>query len=290
MSGLSPSPDAWAGYLNRLGLDAEPPSLDALARLQSHHTERVPWETLWIHAGQHRTLDPAASVAAIVDHGHGGYCYHLNGAFAGLLEHLGYRVTRHAGAVRGESGPTQTDAGNHLALLVHDLPTDDHPDGTWYVDVGLGDGPTAPMPLRDGPAEQRGFTFTLRRSPVAGWDWDFVHDPRGASSGMSFVAAPVSMDVFGTQHERLSTAPDSSFVKLLILLRRHPTGSERLIDLDHYRTDERGTEHCVIDTPDEWFALANDVFGRRTDELDDDQRDLLFHLAVRRREARLKDG
>ncbi|MEO7369364.1 MAG: arylamine N-acetyltransferase, partial [Ilumatobacteraceae bacterium] len=94
-----------AAYLARLGLDAEPPSVEALLRLQSRHVERVPYETLWIHAGEAWGLDPAESVARIALHGRGGYCYHLNGALAELLESLGYVVHRHVGGVHGADGP-----------------------------------------------------------------------------------------------------------------------------------------------------------------------------------------
>ena len=39
-------------YLRRLGLEAEPPSVDALQRLHRAQVERVPYETMWIHAGE----------------------------------------------------------------------------------------------------------------------------------------------------------------------------------------------------------------------------------------------
>ena len=44
--------DVRDAYLHRLGLDAEPPSVAALARLHRRHVERVPYETLWIHGGE----------------------------------------------------------------------------------------------------------------------------------------------------------------------------------------------------------------------------------------------
>ena len=47
-----------ASYLARLGLEAEPPSLDALQRLHRAQVERVPYETMWIHAGESWGIDP----------------------------------------------------------------------------------------------------------------------------------------------------------------------------------------------------------------------------------------
>ena len=35
-----------AAYLRRLGLDAEPPSVDALQRLHQRHVERIAYETM----------------------------------------------------------------------------------------------------------------------------------------------------------------------------------------------------------------------------------------------------
>lgn len=61
-------------YLGRLGLDAEPPSFDALQRLHRRQVERVPYETLWIHAGEQWGIDPLDSVVRIAVAGRGGYC------------------------------------------------------------------------------------------------------------------------------------------------------------------------------------------------------------------------
>lgn len=69
------------GYLERLGLDAEPPSVAALRRLHAAQVERVPYEALEIQLGRPTPLEPSASLARIL-RGRGGYCYHLNGAFS----------------------------------------------------------------------------------------------------------------------------------------------------------------------------------------------------------------
>src|SRR5947209_2998869 len=44
-------------YLRRLGLDAEPPTVDALQRLHRRQVERVPYETMWIALGEGWTID-----------------------------------------------------------------------------------------------------------------------------------------------------------------------------------------------------------------------------------------
>ncbi len=52
-------------YLHRLGLDAEPPSVEALQQLHRRHVERVPYETMWLHAGEQWGIDPVDSVSRI---------------------------------------------------------------------------------------------------------------------------------------------------------------------------------------------------------------------------------
>jgi len=61
------SVDDQAAYLARLGLEAEPPSAEALIRLQRAQVEQVPYETLWIHTGQRWGVDLSESVARIAN-------------------------------------------------------------------------------------------------------------------------------------------------------------------------------------------------------------------------------
>jgi arylamine N-acetyltransferase len=77
-------------YLARLGVEAEPPSAAGLLLLTQRHVERVPYETLWMHAGEAWNIDPTESATRIALHGRGGYCYHTNGALGLLLSSLGY--------------------------------------------------------------------------------------------------------------------------------------------------------------------------------------------------------
>ena len=60
-------------YMRRLSLDAEPPSVKALARLHRRHAERIPYETLWIHGGERWGIDPHDAAARIAFQRRGGY-------------------------------------------------------------------------------------------------------------------------------------------------------------------------------------------------------------------------
>ena len=70
---MSPADATRDAYLARLGLDAEPPSAEALFRLHRAQVERVPYETLWIHLGEGWGIDAAESFRRIATQpmGHG---------------------------------------------------------------------------------------------------------------------------------------------------------------------------------------------------------------------------
>src|SRR3954467_2612950 len=196
-----------AAYLCRLGLDAEPPSFDALQRLHRRQVERVPYETMWIHAGESWGIEPLGSVERIARHGRGGYCLHLNGAFSELLRSLGYEVTRHVGGVHGPGGPDAEMLTNHLVLTVSEVPTTEHPAGVWYVDAGLGDALHEALPLAEGAYDQGPFHLLVEATSDGVGDWHLTHDPAGSFVGMSWRAAPAEMKEFEERHRWLSTAP-----------------------------------------------------------------------------------
>ena len=220
--------DDQAAYLERLGLDAEPPSADGLLRLHRAQVEHVPYETLWIHTGQRWGVDLEESVARIANVRRGGYCFHLNGAFSVLLDSLGYQVMGHVGGVHGPGGATEQEMANHLVLTVAGLPTDDNPAGTWYVDAGLGDALHDPTPLVAGPVEQPPFSMRLDETPSGIGDWHLTHDELGGFAGMAWRSAPATIEEFREKHTWLSTAPESGFVRVLTVQRRDAKGVDIL--------------------------------------------------------------
>ena len=251
--------DHQAAYLARLGLDAEPPSAAALVRLHRAQVEHVPYETLWIHTGQRWGIDLDESVARIANVRRGGYCFHLNGAFSVLLDSLGYRVTRHVGGVHGPVAATEQEMANHLVLTVAGLPTDDNPDGTWYVDAGLGDALHEPTPLIAGPIEQRPFSMRLDETSGAIGDWHLTHDEAGSFAGMAWRSAPATIDDFRAKHAWLSTAPDSGFVRVLTVQRRDATGVDIVRGCVLSRVGE-GATSADITSQVELEAILTDLF------------------------------
>ena len=125
-------------------------------------------------------------------------------------------MTRHLGQVRpAASGPEGAGLDvNHQVLVVA------CEGGSWLVDVGLGDGLHEPMPLRAGAWVQGPFTYRLEPWAARPGGWVLRPDPNTTVPTMVFAPEPVGWSAFAPAHERLSTSPDSSFVRVCVLQRR----------------------------------------------------------------------
>jgi arylamine N-acetyltransferase len=280
-----------AGYLARLGLEHPgPPSVAGLVRLHRAHLERVPYENLEIQLGRRTSVDPYESVTRVL-RGRGGYCFHLNGAFSALLRALGYDVRWHVGGVQpnGVAGPPGAVA-SHLALTVHGLPSPACQDGSWLVDVGLGDGPYEPLPLRAGEFRQGPFRYRLERSAVVPGGWRLVHDPAGGFTGMDFAWPVAQPAAFAASHAHLSTSPESGFVRGAVAKRRHASGSDALGGCLLTRLDAAGRRETVIDTARDWYAVLADVFGLTLEDVGPSERAALWRRVRTAFEAWLADG
>lgn len=247
-------------YLRRLGLEVEPPSVGALFRLHRAHVERVPYETLWIHVGERWGIGLEESTARIAHRRRGGYCFMLNGALSVLLEALGYRVERHVGGVHGPAGPTEDELTNHLVLTVAGLPSEDNPEGRWYVDAGLGDALHEPLALRPDAHRQGPFELVLSHTPGQVGDWHLRHDPAGTFAGMTWRSATATMAEFQARHEWLSTSPESGFVRFLNVQRRDATGVDLLRGLTLRRIGV-GASETVPHTAGELADCLGDIFA-----------------------------
>ena len=278
MSGKPVRPDPRAdieGYLRRLGLERPVrPDVEWLFAAQRAHMERIPYENLEIQLGRATSVDPAEAIGRIV-RGRGGYCFHLNGAFGTLLASVGYVVSRHRGHVRGgQAEPGEKLTIDHQALVVRCAGE------LWFVDAGLGDAPYEPMLMRDGHRVTQGpFTYRMEQVPwsrrVGGWQ--FVHDPKAeAFAAMIFAPEPVEPSAFAKAHKRLSTSPDSSFVRAAVVCRRDARGADVLRGRVNYRVDGAGVSKQLIDTSDEWYALLADVYGLALTDVDGAARERLW--------------
>ena len=265
-------------YLRRLGVDRQPPSTDALFQLHRAQIERVPYETTWIHLGEPWGIDPLASVERIALGGRGGYCFHLNGALAGLLTDLGYDVTLHVGGVY-RNAPDENALTNHLVLTVANLAADDNPSGVWYVDTGLGDALYEPLPLRAGTYEQGPMRFELAETPGGVGDWQLTHDPKGSFDGMSFSSRPATIAEFAARHQHLSTSPESTFVQTVCVQQRNRAQLNILRALTLTTIDSKSKRSVVVDDHTDWFAMLADDFRLDLGSTTPASRDLLWRSA-----------
>ncbi|MET9874650.1 arylamine N-acetyltransferase [Actinacidiphila glaucinigra] len=260
-------------YALRLGLALDAhrrPSAAGLKALHRAHVERVPWETLEIHLGRPTTVDPHESIARIL-RGRGGYCFHLNGAFATLLTALGYDVTWHRGGVHTDAGsPPPGATGGHLVLTV------ECEGQTWVVDVGFGEALYEPVPLRTGSYRQGPFTYRLRPSQVEPGGWRFDNDERGAFVGMDFTLAPAVPADFAEHHAVMSTSPDSQFVRVAAVARRREDGFDQLRGRTLTSTDGTGRVRRELSSADEWFGVLAGTFGITLAEIDSAERTALW--------------
>lgn len=261
--------------LARLGIQAAPPSAESLDELHRAWVERVPYETTWIALGERWDVDDRLALRRIATGGRGGYCFHMNGALARVLEHLGYSVTRHVGGVHGPD-PDPEALTNHLVLTVGDLPAPDNPGGRWYVDVGLGDALWEPLPLVPGTYTQAPFTFRLEAVDDGVGDWRLHHDPRGGFPAMSFRDEPATLAAFAERNVELSTSPESPFVKVVTAQRRLADRVQVIRGLRLEVIESDGTTTRDLTERAEWFGVLADDFGLRFDDVEPEVLDELW--------------
>jgi len=279
-------------YLARLGAgDVGRPSAEALATLQARHLERVVFENLEIQRGRPTTIDYGESAERIVKRGRGGYCFHLNGAFGLLLEALGYDVSRRRGTVQP---PPETPAGrhlNHLVVLVHGLPTSDHPEGTWWAEVGFGDGGSfRPLPLRTGIERDPHTTYELGPSPIYRGGWRLVQGEGDGADIIDVDTQPPQAAELAAAHARLSTSPESRFVRTATFQRRDAGGVDVLRARTLSRVERGAARTRLLADEGEWVSALADVFGLELADVDAAERRALWERICAQHEIWLASG
>ncbi|MBC9715521.1 arylamine N-acetyltransferase [Streptomyces sp. TRM66268-LWL] len=257
-------------YLSVLGVERpSAPTAEALWVLHRAHAERIPYETTDNQLGRPSGISAEESVARIL-RGRGGYCFHLNGAFAALLDALGYDVTLHRAGVQEEVEDPDGPGGDHLALTVG-------LDGQrWLVDIGLAGGIHEPLPLRAGSYTQGPFTYGMAPSSVVPGGWRFTHDSRGAFDSMVFAPEPVTLSSFEEKHAYLSADPESGFVRVFQTQLRDAKGVDMLRGRVLRRIHAEGTDERIIDSAEEFYEVLAEVFHLDLTDMDARERALLW--------------
>jgi N-hydroxyarylamine O-acetyltransferase len=239
-------------YFDRIGYRGTPrPDLATLRAIHRAHALSISYENLDVQLGRPLTTDPAAAFAKIVHGRRGGWCYEMNGLLGAALDAAGFKVTRLAGGVhratRGDDA-----IGNHLVLLV-DL--DGEP---WIADVGFGDGPRDPFPLREGPVISDGYAYRLER--LDGDWWRFHNHPAGGAPSFDFTTAPADPARLDAMCSELQTSPASPFVMVAIAQRHFGDEIRLLRGRTFRRVRGEAKEDHLIATADDFVALLNREF------------------------------
>ena len=255
------SPLDVSAYLERLGYTGVPSvDLVTLTELQQLHMTAVPFENLDIALGAGVTIDANASVRKIVDRARGGWCFEVNGAFAALLEALGFRVTLLGAAVL-LGGPSRVIEHVALEVLV---------DQPYLVDVGFGESFTRPLALNRSGRQDGGNAA-----------YEFIASPEGTTLALldetGDEAVPVAqyrfkrvahdLDDFATVSASMQVDPDTNWHKRPFATRLLDGGPDRVIlTSDRLKLIRDGvtTEQPVSSA--EWSTTLTEWFGMRLDD------------------------
>lgn len=224
-------------YLGRLGIRSSvAPTQETLALLHVLHLRTVPFENSSVRFREPIDLDPSTLVDKIARRGRGGFCYELNGAFAALLEAIGYPVERLA-ARSYEGGAALGPPFDHLALRVE-------AEGSWLVDVGFGYSFLQPLRFEAG-IEQQDPMGLFRLVPIedgGGSDVEWQRPDGAWRPHFRIEAGAHPLSDFGPTCWYHRTSPASPFTTRWLCARALPDGWATLDDRQLVVTTKDGRE------------------------------------------------
>ncbi|MGC0423446.1 arylamine N-acetyltransferase family protein [Embleya sp. AB8] len=205
-------------YFARIDWSGErAPTWATLRSLHLAHVIGIPFENVEVVLGGVPSLAPADLEDKLVRQGRGGYCFEHNLLFAGVLEALGFGVTRLSARVR-----MGTDAIRPLThmLLAVEVPGEEHP---YIADVGFGSGGLLePLPLLPGVAGPQGaWRFRLVREDDL-WLLQTVYGDDGWFTVYAFTLERRELVDFEVANWFIATHPRSPFRDTLRVQRSGP--------------------------------------------------------------------
>jgi N-hydroxyarylamine O-acetyltransferase len=252
------SPAELEAYLTRIGVP-QPAAADAaaLGRLHRAHLLAVPFENLSIHLGEPISLASGDLLAKVVTRRRGGFCYELNGAFALLLEALGFGVRRVSAKVYG--GGKLGPPFDHLALLA-DVPGG----GTWLADVGFGSHSSYPLDFarRNDDQDDPGGVFHLVPAPDG--DLDVL---RNGEPQYRLETRTRDLDEFAPTCWWQQTWPGSHFRQSTICSRLTPSGRVSLSGRTLIETSDATRTETALPTDEAVLAAYTTHFGITLDRV-----------------------
>ena len=201
-------------YLERIGVEPGPPSVDLLEHVHRGHLAAFPFSNLDVLLGRHPGVGPETVARQMLHKGTGGYCFEHAQLMAGALERLGLRVRRRLGRVHSEEN-TRT----HMSLDV------ELEGRGWMMDPGFGLSLTGPIPREDDARREEFFgTLSLRRrvNDEGTEQWELYRDED--VQHITDLLPVVPTDVRGGHHLTSSLPGAGPFQTMLIVSRFTETG------------------------------------------------------------------
>ena len=132
-------------------------------------------------------------------------------------------------------------------------------DQAYLVDVGLGDGPTEPIPLKEGTYEHQLGTLRLERL-TDGW-WRAHKEAPFFPSSFDFQYQPTDWRVLTEMCHWQQTSPDSLFVQNAICV-KHVSGSVIALVGRALKTVDRGGVHTQwVNSAAEYVRTLQEKFA-----------------------------
>jgi N-hydroxyarylamine O-acetyltransferase len=242
-------------YLQRINYTGPLASnAETLRLLQVAHLRSVPFENLSIHSGEPIVLDDGALFEKIVRRRRGGFCYELNGLFAGLLRALGFDVKMLSARVANADGIFGPDFA-HMVLLVTLAER-------WLVDVGFGDSFLEPLKLDEESEQIQGHrAYRIVRESECLTLTQRLNDD-GWKQQYRFTLRPYQYSDYEEMCRYHQTSPQSHFTQARICSRATPEGRISLSDLRLITTTADGQrQERVLTNQEEYATILRDHFG-----------------------------
>ncbi len=243
-------------YLARIGYHGPlVPDRNTLEALMRAHLSTVPFENLDVFNGVDVATDTDWSLAKIIDQTRGGWCFELNGAFALLLETLGFEVARLGAAVLLGGSASAVD---HLTLEVQ-------LDQPYLVDVGFGDSFCRPLVLSRSGGQDGGTG-----------EFELVSSPRGATLTRSVDGVPaaqyrfkrvtLSQSDFDGPSQRLQMDPGLPWHSQAFATRYIDGGPDRVTLIGNkLKVERRGEVNYQAVSDERWTDTLEEWFGFRVE-------------------------
>jgi N-hydroxyarylamine O-acetyltransferase len=236
-------------YVRRIGWEGERRAdLETLRGVHLAHMRAIPFENLDALRRTAPSLEPADLAAKLVHSRRGGYCYEHNTLFAGVLEALGFEVTRLAARVVVGADRIESRPRTHMALLVQ-APGDPQP---YLADVGFGaiGALLEPVPLTAGvefhdAGRRHRLVHPPHDGPLELWLLQ-AHDPAKDdwTGQYAFTLEPFEKPDFEVINHYIGTHPRSPFTQRVYV---QSVTAERHLLLDDRLLTETRADGTVVE-------------------------------------------